>query len=117
MKENDAIERSCVLCTIEKFKGYLDEDMIYRIKIAINRLSAVPQPMDAIEFRKQFNRMCKQYKPKDYRYLSHCPGCPVDPMPDRGYSETCSMWCKENFAELVALVEEWTLLHPEGSEI
>lgn len=36
-----AVKLTEVITEIERFKGYLDEDMIMRIKIAINRLPTI----------------------------------------------------------------------------
>lgn len=38
---NDLISREAVIREILRFKGYLDEDMIFRINFAINRITAV----------------------------------------------------------------------------
>lgn len=38
---NDLVSRDAVKKTIDKFIGYLDEDMIYRIKVAIDKVPTV----------------------------------------------------------------------------
>lgn len=40
---NDLISRDATKKTIDKFIGYLDEDMIYRIKVAIDKVPTVEE--------------------------------------------------------------------------
>lgn len=43
--ESDTISRQAAIDEISKFKGYIDDDIIYRIQIALKRLSAAqPEP-------------------------------------------------------------------------
>lgn len=38
MKNRGYVSKDAVCAEIARFKGYLDEDMIYRLQLAINRL-------------------------------------------------------------------------------
>ena len=52
------IDEAKVINEIERFKGYLDDDMIMRIKIAINRLPTI----EAVEVVR-----CKDCKYSEYK--------------------------------------------------
>lgn len=54
--------------------------------------------MDAVEFLKAKNQMCKAY----YR----CDGCPLSK------SVSCAVWCQESPKEAVVIVEKWLEAHP-----
>lgn len=61
--------------------------------------------MDAVEFLKTKNRMCKTYLRTK---TSKCDGCPFD----EEAGAMCSSWCFEHMAEAVAIVERWAEQHP-----
>ena len=54
--------------------------------------------MDAVEFLKAKNQMCKAY----YR----CDGCPLSK------NASCAVWCQESPKEAVVIVEKWLEAHP-----
>ena len=54
--------------------------------------------MDAVEFLKAKNQMCKAY----YR----CDGCPLSK------SASCAVWCQKSPKEAVVIVEKWLEAHP-----
>lgn len=91
-RNNDLISREAVIREILRFKGYLDEDMIFRINFAVNRITAADQPMSAVEYLYQRERMKAEMG---------FPFC----IPD-----------KEKIRACVAVVEKWVQEHPERSE-
>lgn len=107
-RNNDLISREAVIREILRFKGYLDEDMIFRINFAINRLTAVPQPMSAVEFIKQFSRMCSSYPA--YGNDTGCKCCPLE------YDSTCDLLMSERAEHFVEVTEKWAQEHPERNE-
>ena len=44
---SDLISRDAVLAEIDRWKGYLDDDMIQRIQIGINRITGLLPPADS----------------------------------------------------------------------
>ena len=50
MENGDYIKREDAIIEIERFGGYLDDVMLYRIKLALNRLNRLPSA-DVVEVR------------------------------------------------------------------
>lgn len=51
---NDLISREALKTNIDKFIGYLDEDMIYRIKVVIDNAPTVESEDNAIQYTKGY---------------------------------------------------------------
>lgn len=64
----ELVKLSEVINEIERFKGYLDDDMILRIKIAINRLPTIEPTKHAHWV----------IKPNGHGVCSNCAVCDVD---------------------------------------
>lgn len=96
------ISLESVLKEIRRFKGYIDDDMIERFSIAFKRLAPVEQPMSAVEFVRQFHRMCQSI---------NCDECGLlhdDKVPR---SCVCLLGVYPEFA--VETIEKWAREHPE----
>lgn len=99
---NDLIRRGDVL------KAF-DENIIWGApRIAIENIPAVPQPMSAVEFIKQFSRMCSSYPA--YGNDTGCKGCPLE------YDSTCDLLRSERAEHYVEVTQKWVQEHPEEVE-
>jgi hypothetical protein len=71
---SDYIKREDAIIEIERFGGYLDDDMLYRIKLALNRLNRLPSA-DVVEVVRC--KDCKWLKPYASQYgagqFCECP--------------------------------------------
>ena len=59
--------------------------------------------MDAVEFIKERNRMCKSFSPD-------CEGCRIDEV--KPVVSECVLWALDNPEKAVQIVEEWAAAHP-----
>lgn len=66
MSDNDLIRRGDALKEIERFAGYLDDDMILRLKIAIRRIKPVPSSIATAD-------VVPVVRCKDCKYIHHLP--------------------------------------------
>lgn len=60
--------------------------------------------MDAVEFLKERNRMCKSY---DY-----CEECPIKNMFENSSLNSCDSWVRYHAELAVDIVEKWSVEHP-----
>lgn len=132
MNNNDLIRRGDVLQELDSFLAEVAEKMslileqygacanravtnceettrsaVSNIRKRINAIPAVP-PMSAVEFIKQFSRMCSSYPA--YGNDTGCKGCPLE------YDATCDLLRSERAEHFVEVTEKWAQEHPEEAE-
>ena len=61
--------------------------------------------MDAVEFLKEKERMCRSYT------CESCVKCPCDDI-NNGFDMTCDCLAGEKPEEFVAIIEKWSVEHP-----
>ena len=67
---NDLIYKQDAMNEISRFVGYLDNDMILRLRVAINRLPAVKQKSDGAW--EMFELITSAFYGKQYYFLEDC---------------------------------------------
>lgn len=99
----DYIKRDSVLNTIHRFRGYIDEDMEWRMKYAINKISSA----DVVEVVR-----CKDCIHRPIRYYGEKPDAPyLDE--DCGYRDyTCPYLCDDDYYNRMP-ADDWFCNHGE----
>ena len=95
---NDLISREALKKKIDKFIGYLDEDMIYRIKVVIDKIPTVavdnysmgyqdgvrkvlserPKGEWVKKYKGQVNSFCSKCDYEVGKITNYCPNCGAD---------------------------------------
>lgn len=113
---NDLIRRGDVLALkeviTEEFHEHGASMSISHSVVTVDNINAIPpaveQPMSAVEFLKQYSRMCSSYPA--YGNDTGCKGCPLE------YDATCDLLRSERAEHFVEVTEKWAQEHPERSE-
>lgn len=102
MSDKDLVSRRRVLARKKTMYGWSSgEEEVVSVEY-IESIPPVKQPMSAVEFLIQWERMCQT--------VGGCQQCPVAP------KGQCMGLIKRNPAEAVSIVEQWAREHPEVND-
>lgn len=100
--KNDNVNRIDVLRELAPFRGYIPDKYLDKL---IEIMSGLPPAMSAVEYARNFGRMCKAHT---------CRGCAFRKSEEFSMV-SCVAFETEYPEEAVAIVEKWAQEHPEGS--